>query len=105
MLADEVGSTFGTLVGIFRGSLSPQGLIAPGGPHTVGILAFVVALRFLASTWAHVLWALQRLNYTPLRLLHALIPSPVSIHSHHEGAVDDAMSITVAQDICRAKRS
>ena len=70
-----------------------------GNPSLCGDTAF------LASTWAHVLWAPQRLNYTPLRLLHALIPSPVSIHSHHEGAVDDTMSITVAQDICRAKRS
>ena len=30
-------------------------------------------LPFLASTWAHILWAAICLNHTPLKLLHALV--------------------------------
>ena len=30
-------------------------------------------LPFLASTWAHILWAPVTLNHTPLKLLHAMV--------------------------------
>ena len=36
-------------------------------------------LPFLASTWAHILWAAVRLNNTPLRLLHALVTPSVMV--------------------------
>ena len=38
-------------------------------------------LPFLAPLWAHIMWGPQRLGFTPLRLLHAMI-APMVLASH-----------------------